>query len=99
MLLDRADPLALMAFLFPAEMEKRLLLQIERETSGTMPLKDRAASIARLEREVEQLAYAEEALIAAALANGEDVQRSPSAPPQAVLGVRIVETVKSSRAA
>jgi NTE family protein len=36
---------------------------------------------------------------AVAIADGEDVQRSPSAPPQAVLQVRVAEAVKSSRAA
>jgi hypothetical protein len=55
--------------------------------------------IPELERDIEQLAYVEEALVAAAIAEGEDAQRSPSAPPQAVLQVRVVEATKSSRAA
>jgi hypothetical protein len=59
----------------------------------------RKTRIAALEHEIEQLAYVEEALVAAAIADGEDVQRSPGAPPQAVLQVRVAEAVKSSRAA
>jgi hypothetical protein len=46
-----------------------------------------------------QLWYIEEAFVTAALANSADAQRSPSAPPQAVLGIRVAEAVKSSRAA
>ena len=56
-----------------------------------------AARIAALEREIEELSNVEEALIDAAVARGETVHRSPSALPQAVLGVRIAE--RGSRAA
>ena len=42
---------------------------------------------------------AEEALIVAALAAGEPVHRSPSARPEAILGVRIVKEMKEVRAA
>jgi hypothetical protein len=62
-----------------------------------VPIKERATRIAALTDEIDQLAYVEEALVAVAIADGEDVQRSPSAPPQAVLGVRVVEA--RSRAA
>ena len=91
---DRADPLALMAFLFPDAMEKRLLDQIERETSGVIPIKERATRITELEAELERLSFAEEVLIAAAIADGDSVQRSPSAPPEAVLGVKVVKVTK-----
>jgi hypothetical protein len=63
-----------------------------------VPIKEGATRIAALIDEIEQLAYVEKALVAAAIASGEDVQRSPDAPPQAVLGVRVAAT-KSSRAA
>jgi hypothetical protein len=43
--------------------------------------------------EIEELSNVEEALIEAAIARGETVHRSPSALPQAVLGVRIAERV------
>ena len=43
-----------------------------------------------------QLSHVEEALIDAAIARGETVYRSPTALPQAVLGLRIAE--RSSRA-
>jgi hypothetical protein len=74
-----------------------LMREVERMTSGATPVGQRAARIAALEAELAELAYIEEVLVAAAIANGEDVQRSPSAPPQAVLGIRVVEAVKSSR--
>ena len=60
----------------------------------------RAPRIAALERELDELQSVEEALIAAALATGEPVHRSPSAPSApsaAVLDVRIADRV--SRAA
>ena len=63
-----------------------------------LPRAERKRRIAALEAELVELAYVEEALVAAALARGEDVQCSPGAPPQAVLGVRIAET-KATRAA
>jgi hypothetical protein len=56
-----------------------------------------AARIAALEREIDELSHVEEALIEAAIARGETVNRSPSARPQAVLGVRIAE--RGARAA
>jgi hypothetical protein len=51
----------------------------------------------RLERELDELHRVEVTLVAAALATGEPVHRSPSAPPAAVLGVRVADKV--SRAA
>jgi hypothetical protein len=48
-------------------------------------------------RELDELHRVEEALVAAAIATGEPVYRSPSAPPAAVLGVRVADKV--SRAA
>jgi hypothetical protein len=53
---------------------------------------------AALEAELAELAYVEEAVVVAALAKGQDVQRSALAPPAAVLGVRVAET-KATRAA
>ena len=58
---------------------------------------ERFARIAALEREIDELSHVEEAHIEAAIARGEAAHRSPSALPQAVLGVRIAE--RSSRAA
>ena len=57
----------------------------------------RAPRVAALERELDDLHRVEEALVAAAIAAGHPVHRSPSAPPAAVLGVRI--EAKVSRAA
>jgi hypothetical protein len=60
-------------------------------------LAQRAPRIATLERELEELHRMEEVLVAAAIAGGQPVYRSPSAPPAAVLGVRVAD--RASRAA
>jgi hypothetical protein len=96
---DRADVLPLMALLCPDAMTAALMREVERMTNDPVPQAERKKRIAALEQEIEQLAYVEEALVAAAIAEGEDVHRSPSAPPQAVLQVRVAEATKSSRAA
>jgi hypothetical protein len=57
----------------------------------------RPPRIAALERELGDLRRIEEVLVAAAIAAGQPVHRSPSAPPAAVLGVRVADKV--SRAA
>jgi hypothetical protein len=62
-----------------------------------LPVAHRAPRVAALERELDDLHRVEEALVAAAIAAGQPVHRSPSAPPAAVLGVRI--EAKVSRAA
>ena len=95
----RADVLPMMALLFPDEMIAALMSEVERIANDPLPQAARQKRIAALEQQIEELAYIEEALIAIAIADGEDVQRSPSAPPQAVLQVRVVEVKKSSRAA
>jgi hypothetical protein len=56
-----------------------------------------ASGLAALERELEELHRVEEALVADAIAAGDLAHRSPSAPPAAVLGVRVADKV--SRAA
>ena len=62
-----------------------------------LPLAHRAPRIAALERELDELHRVEEVLVAVAIAAGQPVHRSPSAPPPAVLGVRVADKV--SRAA
>jgi hypothetical protein len=49
-----------------------------------------------LERELDELQRIEEVLIASAVAAGQPVCRSPSAPPAAVLGVRVADMVSRS---
>ena len=63
----------------------------------TLAARGRARRGWSLERGLDELHRVEEALVAAAIAAGEPVHRSPSAPPAAVLGVRVVDKV--SRAA
>jgi hypothetical protein len=95
---DRAELLPMMALLFPDAMVNALMREIERMTNGVVPIKERVARIAALEREILQLAYIEETLVTDAIADGEDVQRSPSAPPQTVLGVRVRDETSYARA-
>jgi hypothetical protein len=46
-----------------------------------------------LERELDEPHRVEEALVAAAIASGQGVHRSPSAPPTVVLGVKVADKV------
>ena len=94
----RADVLPLIAMLYGDAMVAALMREVERMADGPLPRAERNRRITALEAELAELAYVEEALIAAVIASGEDVHRSPDAPPAAVLGVRIVEA-KKSRAA
>jgi hypothetical protein len=96
---DSAKVLPMMGLLFPDAMTAALISEVERMANDPLPQAERKKRIAALEHEIEQLAYVEEALVSVAIADGEDVQRSPSAPPQAVLQVRVVGVTKSSRAA
>ena len=91
------DPLALLAALFPDQMLALVMGEVERMANDPLPVAERPRRIAALERELEELHRIEEALVATAIAAGQPVHRSPSAPPAAVLSVRIAEKV--SRAA
>jgi hypothetical protein len=88
---DRAEVLSLMALLFPDAMVAALMGEIETHSSDVCP--------SVLTDEIERLAFLEEILVTNAIADGKDVQRRTSAPPQAALGVRIAEATKTSRAA
>jgi hypothetical protein len=65
------------------------MTEVERMANDPLPVAQRPPRIAALERELEELHRVEETLVAAAIAAGQSVHRSPSAPPAAVLGVRI----------
>jgi len=94
----RADVLPMMALLHGDAMVAALMQEVERMADEPLPRAERKRRIAALDAELVELARVEEVLVAAALAHGEPVERSPSAPPQAVLGVRVAET-KATRAA
>jgi hypothetical protein len=96
---DSAKVLPMMALLFPDAMTAALIGEVERMANDPLPQAERKKRIVALEHEIEQLAYVEEALVAAAIADGEDVQYSPGALPQAVLGVRMVEARRVTHAA
>ena len=94
----RADVLPLIALLHGDAMVAALMREVERMSNTPVPRAERKKRVAALEGELAELAYVEEAVVVAALAKGQDVQRSALAPPAAVLGVRIAET-KATRAA
>jgi hypothetical protein len=85
----RAELLPLFAFLHPDELVSALLQEIERKANEPLPRARRLKRIAELEAELEELAYAEEALVCAAIANGETVERRGDAPAPVVLLVRV----------
>jgi hypothetical protein len=95
------DPMSLVASLFPDRMLALVMGEVERMANDPLPVAQRPPRIAALERALErapdELHRVEEVLVAAAISAGEAVHRSPSAPPAAVLGVRVTERV--SRAA
>ena len=91
------DPLALLAALFPDRMLALVMGEVERMANDPLPVAQRAPRIAALERELDELHGVEEVLVAAAIAAGHSVHRSPSVPPAAVLGVGVAAEV--SRAA
>jgi hypothetical protein len=87
------DPLALVAALFPDRMLALVMGEVERMANDPLPVPQRAPRIAALVRDLDDLHRVEEALVAAAIAAGQPVHRSPSAPPAAVLAVRVAERV------
>jgi hypothetical protein len=91
------DSLALLAALFPDRMLALVMGEVERMANDPLPVAQRAPRIVALERELGELHRVEEALVVAAIAAGQPVHRSPSAPPAAVLGVRVAD--RASRAA
>jgi hypothetical protein len=91
------DPLALLAALFPDRMLSLAMREVERQANDPLPVAQRAPRVVALERELDDLHRVEEVLVAAALAACSSVHRSPSAPPAAVLGVRVADRI--SRAA
>jgi hypothetical protein len=91
--------IAVFAQLFPEKVQEVILAGVERVANEPLPIKERTARIAELRREIDKLAYLEEQLVVTAIARGENVQRSFDAPPEAVLGIRVVEAKRVPRAA
>ena len=91
-----ADVLSLFAVLFKDRMIDVIMTEATRLSNTPVPLAERPARIAVLEREIEELSRVEEALVDAAIARRESVHRSASALPQAVLGVRVVERARAA---
>jgi hypothetical protein len=78
-----ADPLRILATLFPDELVKAAMRTVEQMASKPLPVSKRPGRIAELKQQIEELQHLEEALVLAG--NGE---RSPDAAPAAVLGCR-----------
>ena len=76
-----------MAFLQPEVLVERLMAEINRIANTPYPLAEREQQIAELEREIDRLQRAEEAIVVATGA-----PREGGCPPWVVLGVRAVET-------
>ena len=70
-----------------------VMADVKRMANDPLPVPERPPPIAALNRELDELHRVEEALVVAAIAASQPVHRSPSAPPPAVLGVRIAEKV------
>jgi len=87
------DPPSLVAALFPDRMLALVMGEVERMANDPLPVLERPRRVAALERELNELHRVEEALVAAAIAVSQPVHRSPSAPPVAVLGVRVADKV------
>jgi hypothetical protein len=71
--------------------------EVDRMANDPLPVTQRAPRIAAMDRELDELHRVEEVLVIAAIAAGQSVHRTPSAPPAAVLGVRVAD--RASRAA
>jgi hypothetical protein len=84
-------------FVVPDRMLALVMTEVERMANDPLPVAQRPPRVAALERDLDELHRVEAALVAAALAAGSSVHRSPSAPPAAVLGVRVTD--RASRAA
>jgi hypothetical protein len=60
-----------------------VMTEVERMANDPLPVAQRSPRIAALERQLDELHRVEEALVAAAIAAGQPVHRSASAPPAA----------------
>ena len=72
----------------PDRMLTLVMTEVERMANDPLPVAQQPPSIAALERELDGLQRVEEVLLVAALATGEPVHRSPSAPPATELILR-----------
>ena len=85
-----SEPLAMFAMLFPEKLADAAMAEVERMANDPVPHSERPARIAALEREIDELSHAEEALVEAAIARGATVYRSPSALPHDRLDVAVL---------
>lgn len=94
------DAAAFAAWLDPERLAERLVAEVDRlpQAPGAISADERARRSGELETLISKAERAEEALIEAALASGQDVARRPRASPLAILGLRIVNR-KEARAA
>lgn len=87
---ERVNGLLMAAYLFPDLLTERLVATVDEATSKPMPPAQRAARIAQLAAEQDQLARVEVALVDAAVAAGSDDEvHDSTAAPQLILGCRV----------
>jgi hypothetical protein len=87
-----AELLPMMALLHPNEMVEALMREVDRMADVPIPRKERPKHIAELERKISHLRYIEGAICAATSA-----EHSPSAPPEAVLQVKLVREAERAK--
>jgi hypothetical protein len=83
------DPLALLAALFPDRMLSLMMTEVERMANDPLPVAQRPPRIAALE--LDELHWVEEALVVAAIAAGEPLHRSSSAPRLKIVAAVSIE--------
>jgi hypothetical protein len=89
------DALALMAALFPDETVKLAMAEVERTANTPLPVKERRERMAELKQEIIELQHIEEALVVA----GHGERAPDDAPPEAILGCRVVKGRSREKAA
>jgi hypothetical protein len=94
--LHRLTAIEALAWLDPKATTKRLLAAIP--VAEGMAAADKAAAIEQLRAELLNAERAEEALVEAALADGNAVERRPDADPRAVLGIAVVKASEQQAA-
>jgi hypothetical protein len=68
---------------------EHIIQVLDQMASKPMPVNERAARLAGLQTEADELRRLEELLVQQSIDAGEDVTRDPASPPMAILGVQV----------
>ena len=90
---DEGNALLLTAIVHPEHLAERLT---QGAVEGSMPASERDQGLQALQHELTGLRYQEEASICAAISNGEEVSRTGSQPPWAVLMVQVEHELEAA---